>query len=178
MIKIQKEKTMKAFSSFFALFCRHKKTLLLIFVVSTATTLISSAIAIWLSNFHNMTLPTIGTIRTIGVEAYWDTNLENRTETIDWGTISPGVTKNVTLYIRSVSNVKTTLHIFESDVSPSKISNYLDLSWDYDGALLDPGEIIPVTLFLSASPSKNFMYYLVDSNVKTFSINIHLVAEE
>jgi hypothetical protein len=169
---------MKLFNSLFTLLRQHKKTLLLILVVSTATILISSAVSIWLSNFHNLTLPTIGTIKTIGVEAYWDPSLENKTETIDWDTIWPGSTKNVTLYIRSVSNVKTSLHLNTSSINPANISEYLNLSWNYDGTPLNPNGIIQVTLFLSASGNNSFNRYLIANDVTAFSIDIYIVASE
>ena len=169
---------MKLFNFFFTFLRQHKKTLLLIFIVSTATVLISSAISILLSDFHNLTLPTIGNIKTIGVEAYWDPNCENKTETIDWNTLWPGTTKNVTLYIRSVSNVKTTLHLHTSNITPPNISEYLNLSWNYDGTTLNPNEIIQVTLFLSASDDKSFSQYLIANDVTEFNIDIHIVAYE
>jgi hypothetical protein len=169
---------MKLFNSLFTLLHRHKKTILLILIVSTATVLISSAISMWFSNFHNLSLPTIGTIKTVGVEAYWDSNLENKTETIDWETVWPGSTKNVTLYIRSVSNVKTVLHLNTSNISPPSISEYLNLSWNYDETPLNPDGIIQVTLFLSASGDKSFSRYLIANNVISFSIDIHIVAYE
>jgi len=169
---------MRLFNFFFTFLRQHKKTLLLILIVSTATVLISSAISIWFSDFHNLTLPTIGTIKTIGVEAYWDPNCENKTETIDWNTVWPGSTKNVTLYIRSVSNVKTALHLNTSNITPANISEYLNLSWDYDGTPLNTDEIIQVTLFLSASDDKSFSRYLIDNDVTDFNIDIHIVAYE
>jgi len=169
---------MKLFNFLFNFLHQHKKTLLLVLIVSTATVLISSAISIWLSDFHNLTLPTIGTIKTIGVEAYWDPNCENKTETIDWNTVWPGSTKNVSLYIRSVSNVKTTLHLYASNITPANVSEYLNLSWDYDGTPLNTDEIIQVTLFLSASDDKSFSRYLIDNDVTDFNIDIHIVAYE
>jgi len=169
---------MKLFNSPFALLRRHKKTLLLILIVSTTTVLISSAISMWLSNFHNLTLPTIGTIKTIGVEAYWDPNCENKTETIDWDTIWPGSTKNVTLYIRSVSNIKTVIHLNTSNITPANVSEYLNLSWNYNGTPINPNEIIQVTLFLSASGDDSFARYLFTNKVKDFSLDIHIVAYE
>jgi len=169
---------MKLFNFLFNFLHQHKKTLLLVLIVSTATVLISSAISIWLSDFHNLTLPTVGTIKTIGVEAYWDPNCENKTETIDWNTVWPGSTKNVSLYIRSVSNVKTTLHLYASNITPANVSEYLNLSWDYDGTPLNTDEIIQVTLFLSASDDKSFSRYLIDNDVTDFNIDIHIVAYE
>jgi hypothetical protein len=169
---------MNFLSSLFALLSRNKKTLLLIFVVSTITLLISSVISIWLSNFHNLTVPTIGTIKTVGVEAYWDPNRENKTETIDWGTLWPGLTRNVTLYIRSVSNVKTTLNLNTSDIVPADISEFLDLSWDYSGTVINPDGIIQVTLFLSTTRDESLIYYLITNDVTNFSLDIHIVAHE
>ncbi len=169
---------MKLLNSLLSLLRRHKKSLLLILVVSTATMLISSAISIWLSNFHNLSIPAIGTIKTIGVEAYWDPNLENKTETIDWGTMWPNSTKNVTLYILSVSNVKTILHLNTSNINPANISEYFNLYWNYDETPLNPNETIQVTLFLSASDDKSFSRYLIANDVTDFSIDIHIVAYE
>jgi len=169
---------MKLFNSLFALLRQHKKTLLLILIVSTATILISSVVSIWLNSFHNLTLPTMGTVKTIGVEAYWDPNLENKTETIDWNTMWPGSTKNFTLYIRSVSNVKTTLHLYTSNISPADISEYLNLSSNYDGMPLNPDEVIQLTLFLSVSDDESFIWYIVANDVTDFSIDIHIVAYE
>lgn len=169
---------MKLFNFFFTLLRQHKKTLLLILLVSTATILISSAISIWLSSFHNLTLPTIGTIKTVGVEAYWDPNCENKTETIDWNTIWPGSTKNVTFYIRSVSNVKTAIRLHTSNITPANVSEYLNMSWNYDGTPLNPDEIIQVTLFLSASGDKSFSRYLIANDITDFGIDIHIVAYE
>ena len=169
---------MKLFNSLFVLLRRHKKTLIRIFVVSTVVTLISSAVSIWLSSFHNLTLLTRGTIKTVGVEAYWDPNCKNKTETIDWGTIWLGSTQTVTLYLRSVSNVKTFLQLNVSGIIPTKASNYIDLSWDYDGTFLNPGETIKVTLSLSTSNDDILTRYLVTTTVKDFRFDIHIVAYE
>jgi hypothetical protein len=64
----------------------YKKTLLLILIVAAASLLITTAISILLSRITKLHIPSLGTIRTIGVEAYWDPNCENKTEAIDWGT--------------------------------------------------------------------------------------------
>lgn len=169
---------MKLFNFLFTFLRQHKKTLLLILIVSSTTVLTSSVFSIWLSDFHNLTLPTIGTIKTVGVEAYWDPSCENKTETIDWNTMWPGTTKNVTLYIRNVSNVKTTLHLNASNIIPANISEYINLSWNYDGTPLNPNEVIQVKLFLSTSDDKSFSQYLIDNDVTNFNIDIYIVASE
>ncbi len=169
---------MKVFNSLRGLLRRHKKTLLLIFVVSASTALLSSAVAVWLSSFHNLTLPSIGTIKTVGVEAYDDQNYKNKIQTIDWGTIWLGSTQNVTLYLLSTSNVKTFLQLNVSDIVPANVSDYIDLSWDYDGSPLNSGEKIKVMLSLSTSNDDLLTRYLVTTTVKDFRFDIHIVAYE
>ncbi len=171
-------KLMKVFSFLFALLRRYKKTLLLIVVVATSSVLISSSISIWLSNFHNLTLPSVGNIKTIGVEAYWDPNLENKTENILWGEMWPGSSENSTIYIRSVSNTEITLQLYPSNITPAAISEYMDLSWNYKGVSLSPNEVIEVTLFLSMSDDYSFTRYIVANEVESFGMDIHIVPYE
>jgi len=75
-----------------------------------ATIVLSTTISIWLSKTNKFYFPNIGTIRTIGVKAYSDSNLENVTTEIQRGIIYPGSSRNVTLYLQSISNTNT---IFE-----------------------------------------------------------------
>ena len=152
-----------------------KKTILLTLIVSVLSISITTTISIMLGNIDNLSISSFGNIRTIGVEAYWDSNCENKTETIDWGTICPGSSQNVTLYIRNVSNIKTTLHLNISDLNPADISEYINLSWDYEGSSLNPKGIIRVSLILSAA-DESFIHYVVANNIKDFSITIHIVA--
>jgi len=169
---------MKPLNSLLAPLRRHKKTILLILIVSTATILISSSISILLSRFSNLTIPGIGTIKTIGVEAYWDLNCENKTETIDWGTIWAGSSKNVTLYMRSVSNFEATLYLNATNWNPANISDYMNLSWNYNGTTVHPDDTIQVTLTLSASSSDSFIHYLITNDVKDFSFDIVIYTSE
>lgn len=166
------------FHSFITFFRSSKKTILLMLIVAIASIIVTTTIAIMVSNISNLHIPSLGTVKTIGCEAYWDPNCENKTERIDWGTMWPGSSENVTLYIRSVSNVKTTIHLNTSNLNPANISDYLNLSWNYDGTPLNPDGIIQVTLFLSASNDDSFSRYLIANKVKDFSLDIHIVASE
>lgn len=153
-----------------------KKKVLLIITVATITFLLNSAVSIWLSEVTNLEIPSIGTIKTIGVEAYWDQTHTNKTEVINWHNIWLGSSKNVTLYVRSISNIKTVLQINATNWSPTNISNNMDLSWNYNEATIDPGEVIQVTITLSTIPSKSFVEYLISNNVKEFSFDIIIQA--
>ena len=155
-----------------------KKTVLLILTVATITLLISSAASIWLSKTTELEIPSIGTIKTIGIEAYWDESLENKTEVIEWDKIWVGSSKNVTFYIRSTSNVQTVLKLNTTNWNPTNISKYVNLYWDYNGTLINHGDVIRVTMIISAPQSINFIDYIISYNVKEFSFDIVIHASE
>jgi len=146
--------------------------------VATITLLLSFVASIWLSKTTELEIPSIGTIKTIGVEAYWDENLENKTEEINWDIIWVGSSKNVTLYLRSTSNVETVLKLNTTNWNPTNISKYMNLSWNYNGTLINHGEVIRVTMIISAPPSVRFNEYLISDNVKEFSFDIIIQASE
>ena len=153
-----------------------KKTLLLLTVVAIASIAITTTISILLSKTTEFYIPSLGTVKTIGVEAYWDQNNENKTEMIDWGIIWVGGSRNVTLYIQSISNYEVSLVLTAADWTPASISDYMTLSWDYNGTALNPGEIIPVKLTLSTSPSASFIRYLSEKHIQKFYFDIYIVA--
>jgi hypothetical protein len=122
-----------------------KKTLLIVLMVATVTILLSSALSIWLNEVTDLYIPSIGNVKTIGVEAYWDENIENKTEAINWDLIWLGSSKNVTLYLRSASNVETVLQLNTSNWNPKNISKYMILTWNYNGTPVQPSKVIHVS---------------------------------
>ncbi|GEM_PF-3501349 len=182
------EKLVARLHSFFCLLKASYKTLLLVVIVAAISVAGTSLVAIMLSHSDNeIYLPSVGTIKTIEVETYWDPNGENRRENLTWNEIrieqlgGDGAKVNpvnTTLYVKSVSNFRVTLNMFLTDWDPVEISDYLTISWDYNGAILDPGEIIPVTVTLSASSSDAFIDYLVENEITRFDVAIHIVASD
>lgn len=122
---------------------RSKRTLLLVMIVAIASVTVSTTVAVLLSNRDNLTVPSFGTIKTIGVETYWDPNRENKAELINWDEMLVGTSKDITVYIRSVSDQKVTLDLEATDWNPTKLADYTALSWDYNGASLDPRRNYP-----------------------------------
>lgn len=170
-------------SSFLQFLQSSKKTILLVITVAVITLLISTTISILLTRIDNLHVPSLGNVRTQGVEAYWDTTLENKTETIDWGTLWLGSSKNATIYLLSISTIETTLNLTganltfydTSDIAiypPTAISIYMDLSWNYNGSIVPPGGVIQVTLTLSTDYSHDFVIYIIENNVKRFNLDI------
>jgi hypothetical protein len=171
---------------------RSKKTVLLILVVVVITIILHTIIAMWLSKFHLEVL-TIGTIHTVGVEAYWAKNLTDRIDDddiIDWGTLWPGSSNNVTIYLLNISYTETTLNLTKENLTfyktnedpihdiPTSISTYMNLTWNYNGSKVNRGEFIPVTLTLKANYSMDFILYLIENDVKSFSLDILISTTE
>jgi hypothetical protein len=171
------------FDSFMEFLRSSKKAILLITITVVITLIIGSVISAWLSKVTNLSVPSLGTIRSLGVEAYWDKNLKNKTKTIDWGTIWLGTTKNVTLYIKSLSNIPTTLQLETANWTfldsndnvvsgPNKTTPYINLTWNYKNATIQPGKITQITLTLSMDSSHDFIRFLITNDVKKFSFDI------
>jgi len=165
-----------------------KKTVLLVLAVVAITILLTTIISIWSNKVTNLKLPSLGTLMTLGVEAYWDVNLTDKIdqdEKINWGTLWLGSSNNVTVYLLSISTDKTALTLTKANlkfydtsevaIQPyNNISTYMNLSWDYNGSIVEPGDVIQVTLTLSAYYSKDFANYLIEKDIKSFSFDIHI----
>jgi len=175
------------FHSLTAYLRRSKNTILLVLVVALITIILSSVISAWLSRLDNLRLPSLGTIYTLGVKAYWNEDLTSGIDHIEWGAVYPGILNNATLYLQSISNIETTLHLdtanwtfldLDNEVAAEPAGNYMNLTWNYYGATIQPNETIQLTLTLFASSSLDFISYLVDNEVTSFSFDIIISTSE
>ncbi len=94
-----------------------------------------------------------GTVKAVGVGVFWDSNCTNSVSFIDWGMVEPGSMNNVTVYMRNEGNVAASISLATDNWNPSNASNYMALSWNYGGQLLNPQEVAEVTLTLAVSSS-------------------------
>jgi hypothetical protein len=109
----------------------------------------------------------IGSLKTIGIGAYWDENLTDKVDLIDWGTLEPGAQSNVTLYFHNEGDFAVNLSKSTSNWNPSLAASYLTLSWDYNGQTIEADGNLQVTLTLSVRESI--------AGVTDFSLDIILV---
>lgn len=182
------EKIVTQLRSFCRLLKRSYKTVILLVIVAVASVAGSALIAMHLSNSRSeLYLPSVATIKTIGVEIYGDPDGETQIEALSWDEIKieklewDEITTNpiqTTVYVKSVSNFRVTVNIFLTDWSPEEISDKLTLSWDYEGAEMEPSEIIPVTLTVSVPSTDDFIDYLLENDIHSFEVSIHFVATE
>jgi len=110
-----------------------------------------------------------GSVKSVGVGVYWDSNCTDRVSSIDWGTVEPGSTRNVTVYVRNEGNVPVSLQLNTSNWSPVNASSFVGLSWEYGGESVGPMDVVEVVLVLSVA-------YKLD--VSEFSFDILIVGRE
>ena len=137
------------------------------FVVSAISAIIASAP--WIFGFisstvNPATIGNVGSIKAINIGVYWDSNCTDEVSTIMWGTLEPGSSRNVTVYVRNEGNTAVVLSLNTTNWVPANASKYMSLSWDYPGQRVNPKEVIQVTLKLSVSPEI--------SGITTFSFDI------
>lgn len=168
---------------------RSWKTALLIVIVAATAIAVSTLISMWLSRYTNFHFQNTGTIYTIGVEAYWDQNLTNRTSQIQWGTLYAGTKINMTVYLHSISNIPTTLSLKTENwtfvnlagtnvTEPPNREAYMNLTWDYNNQTFNPNQTIQATLTLAVTGDPVFLQYLIQNSVATFSFDITVNARE
>jgi len=94
----------------------------------------------------------VSAVETRGVGVYWDRNCSNNVTSIDWGTLSPGSVKDVTVYIRNEQKEPIYLILRKENWTPPEASEYLNLGWNYtSGRRMNLGETLHITLTLSVS---------------------------
>lgn len=94
-----------------------------------------------------------GSVNGFGVGIYWNHACTNRTLSINWGNINAGSNSSKTVYIKNEGNSPATLWLSASKWVPSSSSDYMSLSWNYSGEMLETNQIIPLTLTLTVIPN-------------------------
>ena len=89
----------------------------------------------------------------IEIDVYSDSGCTQRISSVEWGSIDAGRSKDKIMYVKNSGEYEVSLSLSTDDWSPSSASNYMDLSWDYDGSILGPGEVERVLITLTVSSS-------------------------
>lgn len=129
-----------------------------------------SSVGIAASRWSTTTIPSHGNLKIEGMGIYDDRNCSVATTYLDWGTLEPGTTKTITLYIRNEGNQQATIFMTAENWNPAETTNYMHLNWNYSGETLDPKEVVEVTLTLSVSSTVE--------NIVDFSFDVTIGANE
>jgi hypothetical protein len=102
-------------------------------------------------------LDTTSIVESVGfgksIDVYNDPNCMNSLQSIDWGTLSPGERKNVTIYVRNEGRSGTVLALNPNGWTPVEASNFMTIAWNYSGKPVAPGQIAAIVLTLTVDPS-------------------------
>jgi len=89
----------------------------------------------------------------VGVGVYWDNNCTDSVDEIDWGTIKPGSTVNVTVFVKNEGSQAISLNITAENWSPIETTSYMAFSSNYMGQTINLRENLPITLSLTTAPN-------------------------
>jgi hypothetical protein len=117
-----------------------------------------------------VTLPNLGTVKAMGVGVYWDSDCSNTVTSVNWGTVAPGSTNYVTVFIKNEGDAAETLSSTAENWNPSTASMYMSLSWDYAGQVIVVDGVIEVKLSLSVSSAIE--------GITSFSFDIIIVGSD
>lgn len=102
--------------------------------------------------FFRNSIVNVSAVETVGeVGVYWNRNCGQKVYSIDWGNLSRGETKSVSVYVRNEGNEPFFLVLTPANWSPDETAYYLKLSWDCEDIRIEAGEVVKVTQFLYVS---------------------------
>ena len=121
-----------------------------------ALSLIACLLCFGLGSFSTMAvmqwtrrIPSSATVKAVGVGVYKDVNFTVSVTQIDWGIVEPGESKNFSAYIVNKSNVPITLSMTTENWNPVNASNFIALTWNYDGSEIAVDGYVYVTFVLT-----------------------------
>jgi len=98
----------------------------------------------------------------IEIDVYGDAACTQVLSSVGWGEIEAGSSKTRVVYVKNNGDDGVSLSLLTENWDPTGASNYLQLSWDYDGGIIVSGEVRQITLTLSVSPSSGGLNFSFD----------------
>ena len=120
--------------------------------------------------YNSFLIYNTGKIKTINIGVYKEYECSEILSHIDWGVIEPNQKLNYTIFVKNEANTEITLKLNITNFIPEIASNYIELTWDYEGQTLLINEIKQITLTLYAMAES-------DKNIKDFSFDIIVIGE-
>lgn len=142
-------------------------------IVFTAMGMVLTYSTAGLLSFQNATstvnrqLPSSGNIAAINVGIYLDLACTQKLESLDWGDIAPGEAVNKVIYLKNTGNTQITLSMTANNWNPSNANGPITLTWNREGALLNPGEVTSATLTLTTAEDI--------TGITTFAVTILII---
>jgi len=90
---------------------------------------------------------------TLGLKVFSDAQGTKVVTTIVWGNMSPGDSKDRTIYLKNTGDTQCHVKMTTSDWVPTETSTFMTLSWNRENAEIPAGSIISADLTLKVSES-------------------------
>ena len=148
-------------------YVKEKKFLVRVVVLAAVVGLFVGAAVTYAVMQWTWKIPSIATLKLMGVGVYKDVNCTVAVLEIDWGIVEPGQQKNFSAYVKNESNVPITLTMYAEDWNPATASSFISLSWNYSGNEIPVDGSIPVTFVLNVDPAT--------SGIDAFSFTIVII---
>jgi hypothetical protein len=144
---------------------QREKNILGAAVAIIATVIIAAAIIVY---SFTLTIPSAGTIRTVGVGFYWDAAATHNVTSVPWGMVNPGGTYGVTVFAKNTQDTNITLSMNTTSWTPASATKYLTFSWNYtSGRVIVPAQVIPIEFQLAIAANV--------TGITNFSFNVNVV---
>ena len=95
------------------------------------------------------TLPSNGTISAVNVGVYSNYQCTTNCTSINWGALQPDDEATKTVYVKNTGSVPITITMTTQNWNPTSASSVLDLSWNRQNQVLNPGQSVSATFTLS-----------------------------
>ena len=92
-------------------------------------------------------------VEEVGIGVYWDFNCSEPISSVGWGSMKPGSSKNIPVFARNEGNESVTLSIATSNWNPPKAADFVNLTWNYTGEIIEESYVLPVNLSLHVDVS-------------------------
>ena len=117
----------------------------LFLTILTSSTIISGLV------ISSQSISSGGTITSMNVEIFNDSECTQACNNINWGTLTPGDSIIQKIYIKNSGNKPITLFMTTEEWTPTNASTYLNLTWDKENTNLNPDQVVLTSITLSAS---------------------------
>jgi hypothetical protein len=116
------------------------------------------------------TVPSTGTVTTVNVGVYSDSECTQNCTSISWGSIYPGNSTSRIIYVKNTGTVPITITMTSGSWAPTDADDYLTLTWDQQNTVLDVDESVSASLTLSVDSDTG--------DLADFSFNIVITGAE
>ena len=117
-------------------------------------------------------VPNYGSVKSVGVGVYEDEGCTRNVTEIDWGFLEPGSNITREVWIKNTGNVEVVLNMTTEGWIPAEASDYMTLTWDYEGQNLNASQAIRVVFMLSVSQT------ITETGIDSFSFDIIITGTE